>query len=409
MKERAIYTDRIESFIDKPLVKVITGIRRSGKSGLMILLQQQLRKRGVMDEQIVYLNYESLRWAAYRTYDTLYAYVDGVRPKDARCYLFIDEIQEVSEWERAVNSMMVDWDVDIYITGSNSRLLSSELATYLAGRYVEFGVQPLSYSEFLQFHGYEQPKGGERIDRFDQYLRQGGFPMFHLYDYSDEEIYRAVRDIYSSVLLRDTVQRFSIRNIDMLERLVAFLYDNIGNTFSAASISRYMKSQGHSIDSETLYNYLQALESSFIIYRAKRYDIRGKELLRTNEKFYVADLSLIFCVRGYSPELIGGMLENLVYIEMRRLGYEVYTGWMGANEVDFVARCGDETIYLQVTENMDAETTRERELRPLQALKDNYPKYIVVNNPTAAGNLDGVRCMYIGDFLLEMETKQKRV
>ena len=403
MKNRPIYTAKIEPFIDKPIVKVITGIRRSGKSGLLQLLQQHLKDRGVMENQIVYLNYESLRWSSYRTYDTLYAYVDGIRPKDARCYLFIDEIQEVAEWERAVNSMMVDWDVDIYITGSNSRLLSSELATYLAGRYVEFLVHPLSYKEFLNFHGYENLEGGGRIDRFDQYMRQGGFPMFHLYDYDDEEIYRAVRDIYASVLLRDTVQRYSIRNIEMLERLVHFLFDNIGNTFSASSIIRYLKSQGRSLDSETLYNYLQALESSFVINKVKRYDIKGKELLKTNEKYYVSDLSLIYSVRGYTPELIAGMLENLVYLELRRNGYEVYTGWMGSAEVDFVARKGDEVVYLQVTNNMESDGTRERELRPLMTIKDNHPKYIVVGNPMVAGNIDGVRCVYIGDFLLEME------
>ena len=357
------------------------------------------------EEQIVSLNYESLRWAQYRTYEALYAFVDSVRPKDKRCYLFIDEIQEVTEWERAVNSMMVDWDVDIYITGSNSKLLSSELATYLAGRYVEFVMQPLSYGEFLQFHGYGIPKGSERIDRFDQYLRQGGFPMFHLYSYSDEEIYLAVRDIYSSVLLRDTVQRFSIRNIEMLERLVMFLFDNIGNTFSASSIIRYLKSQGRSLDSETLYNYLQALESSFIISKVKRYDIKGKEILKTNEKYYVADLSLIYSVRGYSPELIAGMLENLVYFELRRNAYEVYSGWMGAREVDFVARRGDEIIYLQVTKSMEADATLERELRPLMDIKDNYPKYVIVGNPMATGNIDGIRCIFIGDFLLEMEKK----
>ena len=405
MIKRPIYTAKIEPFIDKQIVKVITGIRRSGKSGLLQLLQQHLKDRGVKEEQIVSLNYESLRWAQYRTYEALYAFVDSVRPKDKRCYLFIDEIQEVTEWERAVNSMMVDWDVDIYITGSNSKLLSSELATYLAGRYVEFVMQPLSYGEFLQFHGYGMPKGSERIDRFDQYLRQGGFPMFHLYSYSDEEIYLAVRDIYSSVLLRDTVQRFSIRNIEMLERLVMFLFDNIGNTFSASSIIRYLKSQGRSLDSETLYNYLQALESSFIISKVKRYDIKGKEILKTNEKYYVADLSLIYSVRGYSPELIAGMLENLVYFELRRNAYEVYSGWMGAREVDFVARRGDEIIYLQVTKSMEADATLERELRPLMDIKDNYPKYVIVGNPMATGNIDGIRCVFIGDFLLEMEKK----
>ena len=398
MKERNLYTTRIEPFIDKPVIKVITGIRRSGKSELLKLLQGKLYQRGVEENQVVYINYESLRWKDYSTAEKLYSYVESIRPKKQRTYIFIDEIQEVAEWEKAINSMLADWDVDIYITGSNSRLLSSELATYLAGRYVECQVYPLSFREFLDFHAFDP--GVQLAERFNQYLRQGGFPAFHVGDFADSTIYQMVQDIYSSVLLRDTVQRYRIRNIDMLDRLVQFLLDNIGNTFSASSICKYMKSQGRAMDVETIYNYIQALESSFVVNRVRRYDLRGKEFLQTNEKFYVTDLSLIYAGRGYDLRMIGGQLENLVCIELMRRGYSVGVGKLGDLEVDFVAKRQDEVIYVQVTESMNNEDVRMRELRPLQQIHDNYPKYIVLGNPQPTGMVDGIKCMYIADFLL---------
>ena len=403
MVVREQYIKKIQPFMDKPVVKVITGIRRSGKSELMKMLQGVLAERGVQQEQIVYINYESLRWEQYRDYRSLYNYVDEVRSKlnGQRIYVFVDEIQEVEEWERAVNSMLADWDADIYITGSNSRLLSSELASYLAGRYVECVVYPLSYGEFLKFHNYSIESPESRLVYFDQYLRQGGFPAFHVAPFETDTIYQMVQDIYASVLLRDTVQRFRIRNIDMLDRLVQFLFDNIGNTFSAKSITAYLKNQKRAIDTETLYNYLQALESSFIISKVQRYDTKGKELLQTGEKYYVADLSLIYARRGYAPELIAGMLENLVYVELLRRGYRVFVGKQGKAEVDFIGVRQEETVYVQVCESMDSDATRERELKPLREIKDNYPKYIVLGTPSGAGNIDGIQCRYIGDFLLE--------
>ena len=403
MVVREQYIKKIQPFMDKPVVKVITGIRRSGKSELMKMLQGVLTERGVRQEQIVYINYESLRWEQYRDYRSLYNYVDEVRSKlnGQRIYVFVDEIQEVEEWERAVNSMLADWDADIYITGSNSRLLSSELASYLAGRYVECVVYPLSYSEFLKFHNYSVESPETRLAYFEQYLRQGGFPAFHVAPFETDTIYQMVQDIYASVLLRDTVQRFRIRNIDMLDRLVQFLFDNIGNTFSAKSITAYLKNQKRTIDAETLYNYLQALESSFIISKVQRYDTKGKELLQTGEKYYVADLSLIYARRGYAPELIAGMLENLVYVELLRRGYRVFVGKQGKAEVDFIGVRQEETVYVQVCESMDSDATRERELKPLREIKDNYPKYIVLGTPSGAGNIEGIQCRYIGDFLLE--------
>ena len=406
MIERSLYTTKIEPFIDKPVIKVITGIRRCGKSELLKIIQQNLAKKGIDEKQVVYINYESIRWNDYLTAEKLYSYVEKNKSKDKRTYLFIDEIQEVQGWEKAINSMLADWDVDIYITGSNSRLLSSELATYLTGRYVECRVYPLSFSEFLYFHKFNDL--GRIPVYFDQYLHQGGFPAFHVANFSDNTIYQMVKDIYNSVLLRDTVQRYHIRNIDMLDRLVQFLFDNLGNTFSATSISKYLKSQGRTTDTETLYNYIQALEASFVVNRVRRYDIKGKEYLQTSEKFYVTDPTLIYAGRGCDLRMMGGLLENLVYLELMRRGYRVSIGKLGDLEVDFVAQRQDETIYVQVTETMDSDTTRERELRPLQKIRDNHPKYIVVGNPLQTGTMDGIQCMYIADFLLH-KSEYKRI
>lgn len=403
MIKRELYLEKLRPFIDKPVIKVITGIRRCGKSELLKMVRQEVFDRGVAEEQIVYVNFESFAWHSYATAEVLYGYLDKKREeaKGEKLYLFIDEIQEVKEWEKVINSVYADWDVDVYITGSNSRLLSSELSTYLAGRYIEIRVFPLSFKEFLFFrNGDKELSKTEKLDAFDVYLHQGGFPVAHINSYKDVEIYQLVSDIYASVLLRDTIQRYNIRNVDMLERLVAFLFDNLGNCFSAKNIIAYLKNQQRKLDYETLYNYLQALESSFITYKVPRYDLKGKELLQTNEKYFISDLSLIYAHRGYTPELISGMLENLVFLELLRLGYIVYVG-KGANyEVDFVGIKQDKKIYVQVSYRIDSVETRDRELKPFRLIDDNYPKYLVTTDSLMVGNIDGVECMHIAEFLL---------
>lgn len=395
MIQRPLYLKQIEPFIDKPVIKVISGIRRSGKSELLKMLRDKIRSNGAEDSQIVFMNFESMKWSNYLEAQKLYEYVAAHCCERGRTYLFFDEIQEVSSWEKAVNSLMSDKDVDIYLTGSNSKLLSSELATYLAGRYVETVVFPLSYSEFLDFHHTEDSPA-----LFERYLRQGGFPAIHVADYADEQVYQMVDDIYASVLLRDTVQRHNIRNIDMLERLVAFIFGNVGNLFSAKNVSDYLKNQHRSIDAETLYNYLRALESSFVIMRCPRYDLKGKEVLSTNEKFYVADPSLIFARRGYAPELLSGLLENVVCLELMRQGYKVHVGKMASMEVDFMATRQDRTLYLQVSFDISDNDTLQRELKPLRAIRDNHPKIVVVGNTLHSGNIDGIQLIPITQFLL---------
>lgn len=397
---RENYLNQIRPFINQPIVKVITGIRRSGKSELLKMVHQELLHANVVPEQVVYINFESMQWDNYRNATALYTYLqEQYNRLSSRIYLLLDEIQEVQGWERVINSILSEWNVDIYITGSNSHLLSSELSTYIAGRYVEIVVYPLSYREFLDFHATDAKDKQWISNAFEQYLRQGGFPIAHIYPYSNEEIYKLVSDIYASILLRDTVQRYNIRNVDLLDRLVSFLFDNIGNSFSAKSVSDYLKSQQRKFDYETIYNYLQALQSSYIIQRASRFDIKGKELLATQEKYYITDLSLIFARHGYRPDLIAGMLENLVFLELKRQGFDVFVGKQSNLEVDFAAQKQDKTIYIQVCYKLDNQETIQRELRPLQAIKDNYPKYIVTMDNLYSGSFNGIQCVSFAAFL----------
>lgn len=395
MIKRELYLQKIKPYVNKPIIKVITGIRRSGKSELLKMICDELLQEGIPEDNIVYLNFESLRWDDLLNSMALYNHLCKEIKPNSKTYIFLDEIQEVENWEKVVNSLMADFDVDIYITGSNSRMLSSELSTYLTGRYIEIPVFTLSLSEFMAFHSIK-----EKDVAFPRYIREGGFPSAHNAEHSENEIYKIVSDIYASALLRDTIQRHNIRNIDMLERLVGYLMVNLGNIFSAKNISAYLKSQQRKIDTETLYNYIHALESSFIIHKVSRYDLKGKDVLQTNEKIYFADLSLLYSRYGYMPDLIAGYLENLVYLHLLRKEYKVYVGKTGTFEIDFVAFKGNDTMYIQVTYTMENEETRNREIRPLQQIKDNYPKYVVVADKLLCGNINGIQCVWIGDFLM---------
>jgi predicted AAA+ superfamily ATPase len=311
-------------------------------------------------------------------------------------YLLLDEIQEVQQWEKVVNSMLVDFDTDIYITGSNSHLLSSELATFIAGRYVEFPIFTLSFKEYTLFRKHYSKDSGS----FVHYLRTGGFPVIHSYNYDEEEGYKLVRDIYSSVILRDTVQRYKIRDIELLERLILFVFDNIGNTFSGKNIADYFKSQSRKTDINTIYNYLTALEGAFILYKVSRYDMKGKSILKTQEKFFVADLSLVYALSGYKDRLISGLLENLVFLELKRRGYKVFIGKIGNLEIDFLAERKGKKIYIQVSYKLESDTTISREFSPLLEIKDQFPKYVVTMDDFWKENVEGIRHFHISNFLL---------
>lgn len=404
MIQREAYIKQLRKFIDKPFIKILTGIRRSGKSSVLLLLKEELLQRGVSEEQVIHINFESFEYIAQKTAQTLYEFVKQQIKNNKQYYLLLDEIQEVEGWEKAVNSLLVDFKADVYLTGSNSHLLSSELATYLAGRYVEISVYTLSFAEYLQFrkHYFPAEKPNNRA-AFESYLRFGGFPVVHTANYSEETAYKVVFDIYSSVILRDTVQRYKIRDVELLERVVKYAFDNIGNTFSGKNVADYFKSQQRKIDVNTVYNYLNALEGAFILYRTPRYDVKGKEILKTQEKFYVSDLSVIYALMGYRNRMISGLLENVVFLELKRRGYQVFVGKLDNKEIDFIAEKQGEKIYVQVAYKLESEQTADREFAPLLAVKDQYPKYVVTMDEFWKESVEGVKHSHIADFLL-MET-----
>ena len=319
-----------------------------------------------------------------------------------KTYLFLDEIQEINGWEKVVNTLSSDYDVDIYITGSNSRMMSSEISTYLTGRYVTFYIYTLSFDEYLTFK-----KSYSTIynikQEFNQYVRLGGFPATHLQEYSQDEVYTIVRDIYNSTIFSDIVRRNQVKKIDQLERVVKYTFNNVGNTFSAKSISNYLKSEQRKIDNETVYSYLEKLQKAYILHRCSRYDLQGKSILKTQEKFYLADISLRYAVLGYTIDSVASSLENIVYLELKRRGYDVCIGKYKDKEIDFVATKQNEKIYVQVTQEIKSEKTQKREYEQLLEIKDNYPKYVVLTDDFAGGNYQGIKTMHITDFLLSKE------
>lgn len=401
MIKRDLYLNQLRDFIDKPLIKVITGIRRCGKSAMLFLLKEELIGRGVSAENIVHINFESFEHADLCEATKLYAHIKSKITNKQPYYILLDEIQEVNGWEKAVDAFLVDFNADLYITGSNSRMLSSELATYLAGRYVEIQMYTLSFSEYLHFRGKQQLMDASDLRaEFSRFLRLGGFPVIHISDYSAESAYRVILDIYSSAILRDTVQRHNIRDVELLERVVRFVFDNVGSKFSAKNVADYFKSQQRKIDLNTVYNYLNALESAFIIYKMPRYDVKGREILKTFEKYFVGDQSLLYALMGFRDRWISGVLENIVMLELKRRGFRVFVGKSGDQEIDFIGEKQERKVYVQVTYKMIEQSTIDREFAPLKNLRDNHPKYVVSMDETWTDNIDGIPHVHIADFLL---------
>lgn len=402
MINRPLYMDKIMTYVDTPFVKVLTGIRRSGKSTIMKMIMDKLEnERHIPKENIISMRFDSMEYedmTAKQMFETIKA---GLSVQ-GRTYLFLDEVQEISGWEKVVNSFLGEYDVDIYVTGSNSRMMSSEIATYLTGRYVSFQVYPLSFEEYLAFRREVTELKNPHQELAD-YVRLGGFPATHLRAYSQDEVYTIVRDIYNSTIFSDIVRRNQIRKVDQLERVVKYTFSNVGNTFSAKSISDYLKSEKRSIDNETVYSYLEKLEKAYILHRCSRYDLQGKEILKTQEKFYLADTSLRYSVLGYGPDSVASSLENVVYLELCRRGYKVYIGKMADGEVDFVASRQGEKLYVQVTQEIHSEKTEKREYERLLEIKDNYPKYVLRTDEFASGNYEGIKTMHIADFLMSKD------
>jgi len=346
------------------------------------------------------MNFESFAYSDFKKAENLYKNIASKIQPAKKNYLLLDEIQEVEHWETCINSLSVDFDVDIYLTGSNSHLLSSELSTYLAGRYVEIPVFTLSFKEYLQFQAHYVQIASNDKESFARYLRLGGFPAIHTSENTEETTYKIVYDIYSSIILRDTIQRYNIRDVELLERVVRYAFDNIGNTFSGKNIADYFKSQQRKIDINTVYNYLNALEGAFIFHRVPRYDVKGKEILKTQEKFYLSDISLLYASIGYKDRLIAGILENIVFLELKRRGYTVYVGKMDTKEIDFIAEKQGEKIYVQVAYKLDNPQTVEREFSVLLAIKDQFPKFVVTMDTFWKESVEGVQHFFIADFLL---------
>lgn len=396
---RQSYIDQITPFIDMPFVKILTGVRRCGKSTIMLMLMDELKKRGISENNIVRFNFDTLEWQNVEA-KQVFEIIKAKLVSNERTYLFLDEIQEIEHWERLVNTFMEEtyYNVDIFVTGSNSKMMSSEISTYLTGRYVSFRIHPLSFAEYLEFRK-EYSELSDLNKEFLRYIEYGGFPAVHLKSLTLDETYVVVKDIYNTTIFTDIVKRNQIRKVDQLERIVKYAFDNIGNTFSANSIKRFMQSQSRKIDVETVYNYLSKLESAYILNRCSRKNLQGREILKTQEKFYLADTSFKHVVLGYRQDDISQTLENIVYLELLRHGYDVYVGKLDTQEIDFACEKQGKSIYIQVAYLLADQKTQEREFGNLLKIPDNYPKYVVSMDEVDMSQ-KGIIHLNIKDFLL---------
>lgn len=395
---RQHYLNMLKIYRDVPLVKILAGIRRCGKSTILEMLRDDLLKSGIDADHIISMRYTSEDYDDGMTAKDMYQGIKERMTGDGRCYLLLDEVQEIAGWEKAVNSLLENADTDIYVTGSNSKLMASEISTYLTGRYVSIPVYTLSFSEYLEFKKSDSRPQKELLN---EYLRMGGFPIVALGNFDERSSYQIVEGIYNSVINNDITKRHHVTNFDLFNRVVKYIVENVGKTFSANAIAKFLKSEGRSLSVEAVYNYLNWLEKAFVIYRCQRYDLQGKSVLKTQEKFYLADASLKYCMMGFNPKSLAAMLENIVYFELRRRGYEVYIGKNETKEIDFVAVRRDERIYVQVCRSLPEES--DRETANLLEIKDHYPKYVVTLDEFASGNINGVKIVHLADFLLRDE------
>lgn len=392
---RTQYLELLKTYRDVPLVKVLSGIRRCGKSTILEMLQLDLINSGIASDHILSMRYTSEDFDDGMSDKDMY---NGIKEKiidNDRYYLLLDEVQEIIGWEKAVNSLLENYNTDIYVTGSNSKLMSSEISTYLTGRYISIPVYTLSFAEYLEF---KKSCNKSTKELLNEYIRLGGFPITAISDFNEREVYQIVEGIYNSVITSDITKRHNITNIALFNRVVKYIVENVGKTFSANAIVKFLKNEGRSLSVESVYNYLEWLEKAFVIYRCQRYDMQGKSVLKTQEKFYLADASLKYCIMGYNPKSVAAMLENIVYFELRRRGYEVYIGKNETKEIDFVAIRRDERIYVQVCRNLPEGS--DREVADLLKIKDHYPKYVVTLDELAGGNVNGVKIVHLADFLL---------
>ena len=392
---RPNYMQAIKAFKDKPLVKILTGIRRCGKSTIFLMLKEELIKEGVSEEDIIEKRYTDMdipeNITAKQMYDEL---IEAIGDKK-HCYLLLDEIQEVPDWERAVNNLLECGKADIYITGSNSKLMSSEISTYLTGRYIQIPVFTLSFQEYMDF---KEDSRKSKTELLEEYIRFGGFPIIALGEYEPQQAYQIVNGIYYTVVSRDIVKRHRINKQDLFDRVVKYIIENVGKTFSANSISNFLKSEHRKVSVESIYNYLRWLEQAFIIYPCARYDLQGKNILKTQEKYYLSDVSLKYALLGYNRKMLDSSIENIVFLELKRRGYEVFVGKNETKEIDFVAVRREEKIYVQVCVQIPQNS--DREVGNLMVINDHYPKYVVTLNEMDTGIENGIKIVHLVDFLL---------
>ena len=399
MIKREIYMQRIRPFMNTDLIKVFTGIRRAGKSVMLELVKNELKESGISEENFLCINFEQFSNSQYLDVQSLYKkIVDFQKNTKGKIYLFFDEIQEVTGWEKCINSCRIDFDCDIYITGSNAKLLSGELATYLAGRYVEFVIYPFSFAEFFEMNLLKNPNV-DKSTCFMQFLKTGGMPFLSNFPDDDSAKSQYLIDIYNSVVLKDVVKRNNIRDVDTLERIVAYAFSNIGHIFSATSLSKYFKSENRKISHDTILNYLKFCSDAFLFYKINRYDLEGKKIVTVNEKYYCADHGLREALFGKNIQNIDQVLENIVCLELLRRNYKVYVGKKGDLEIDFIAEKQGKKIYVQVAYLLANEETIKREFSVYNSVKDSYPKYVVSMDELDFSQ-NGIIHKNIKDFLL---------
>lgn len=399
MIKREIYMQRIRPFINKDLIKVFTGIRRAGKSVMLELVKNELKESGIGEENFLCINFEQFSNSQFLDVESLYKKItDFQKNTKGKIYLFFDEIQEVDGWEKCINSCRIDFDCDIYITGSNAKLLSGELATYLAGRYVEFVIYPFSFAEFFEMNLIKNPNA-DKATCFMQFLKTGGMPFLSNFPDDDSAKSQYLIDIYNSVVLKDVVKRNNIRDVDTLERIVAYAFSNIGHIFSATSLSKYFKSENRKISHDTILNYLKFCADAFLIYKINRYDLEGKKIVSVNEKYYCADHGLREAVFGKNIQNIDQVLENIVCLELLRRNFKVFVGKKGDTEIDFIAEKQGKKIYVQVAYRLASEETVKREFSVFNSVKDSFPKYVVSMDDFDFSQ-DGIIHKNIKDFLL---------
>lgn len=391
--KRNLYLNRIKPYIDKPIVKVITGMRRCGKSVLLRQIMEIVKEKGA---EIIYINKEDLAYDFIRNYSDLYEYIKSIDDKRKKKYVFIDEIQRIEEWEKVIVSLNAESDFDIYITGSNSSLLSSEISTLISGRYIEFQVFPLNFNEFLEFRDDPKDKKAE----FSMFLKYGGLPGIHHFEQEDEIIFQYLEAIYNTIVLKEVVERYNVRQAVLLKRIYAFLMNNVGNITSSKKISDFLKSQNVSSSVETVINYIDHLISTYCLYEVKRFDLQGKKILEINEKFFSGDIGFVQLLNKKSMKKLPGILENVIFLHLISLGYKVFIGKLNGAEIDFIAENHKGKMYIQVTQSLSGDEVIKREFSPLLKIMDNYPKIVLSLDEYWQEDFQGIKWYNLIEWLI---------